>query len=228
MTVGHTSDRGVPDVVYILRHGDDNEELRYSLRSLSNLPHHRVWLAGGQPSWTSNVQRLPVPVKRDKYTTIYANLEAVADCAELSERFVLFNDDFFLMRPVANVEPMHRGPFKQALRGYGSRRDAYTKRLRDAAERWPDGLCYDSTHVPMEMEKGRLRDVLDGPRTLWKSDYGNFHKVGGVQVKDVKIKRQKVPTPDAVWVSTSDASFKRNEVGKWVRRRLPDPSPYER
>ena len=227
MTVGHTSDRGVPDVVYVLRHSDDNEELRISLRTLANLPHGKVWLAGGQPSWTANVGRIKVPPKTDKYLTVAANLAAVTDCADVSETFVLFNDDFFVIRPVDRVGYAHRGPWKQALKGYGSRRDSYVRRLKQAAQAWPDGLCYDSTHRPMPMEKGRLRDVLDRNWTLWKSDYGNFHQVGGVQVKDVKIKRAGMPGDKQTFVSTSDASFKHQQVGKWIRRRFPNPSPYE-
>ena len=37
------------DVVYILKNGCDGYELRYSLRSLANMDHGKVWFVGGQP-----------------------------------------------------------------------------------------------------------------------------------------------------------------------------------
>jgi hypothetical protein len=227
MTVGGAPDGGAPDVVYVVRDHDNNEELRFSLRSLVNVPHGRVWLAGGQPSWTTNVQRLPVRQEFDKYRNIQANLAAAADCEDLTEEFLYFNDDFFVMQPVDQIGYTHRGPWPQALRGYTQRRDRYAQKLRAAAKAWPDGLCYDSTHRPMPMEKGRLRDVLDGPLTLWKSDYGNMHQVGGVYVKDVKMKRAGKPPADATFLSTSDASFKHHQVGRTIRARFREPSPYE-
>ena len=39
------------DVVYCVKDDPDNEELRYSLRSLKNLPHQKVWIYGGGPKW---------------------------------------------------------------------------------------------------------------------------------------------------------------------------------
>ncbi len=44
-----------PDVVYVVRPGDKNEELRYSIRSvIANLPHRKVWIAGYKPTWLSD------------------------------------------------------------------------------------------------------------------------------------------------------------------------------
>lgn len=37
------------DIVYFVKESDENEELRYSLRSLKNFPHKRVWFYGGCP-----------------------------------------------------------------------------------------------------------------------------------------------------------------------------------
>ena len=41
------------DVVYCVKELITNEELRYSLRSLRNLPHRKVWIFGGCPKWVN-------------------------------------------------------------------------------------------------------------------------------------------------------------------------------
>ena len=38
------------DIVYFVKDTDTNEELRYSLRSLANFPHGKVWFYGGRKS----------------------------------------------------------------------------------------------------------------------------------------------------------------------------------
>ena len=37
------------DIVYFVKDTKINEELRYSLRSLKNFPHGKVWFYGGCP-----------------------------------------------------------------------------------------------------------------------------------------------------------------------------------
>ena len=213
--------------MYVLGPSEPNDELRFSLRSLVNVPHGNVWLAGWQPSWTDNVRRLPVKQGQDKYRNVLANLSAIADCDGISEQFLLFNDDFFCMRPVDRVGYTHLGTIRQAQRAYASRRDRYANLVRDIGRRWPEGYFY-GVHMPMPMERGRLRDVLDDGPLMTRTDYGNLHEVGGVKVKDVKHKASTRPKQVGDWLSTSDASFRRGEVGKLIRARFPERSRYER
>ena len=42
---------GYPDIVYFVKPSEDNDELKYSLRSLKNLNHGQVYLVGYRPSW---------------------------------------------------------------------------------------------------------------------------------------------------------------------------------
>src|SRR5688572_13246658 len=99
-----------PDIVYVCRPGDDNEELRYSLRSLRNLPHGRVFVAGYCPVWVSSeVERIPVPRMSDKHTHALASLVAAMNDERVSDPFVMFNDDFYIMRPMDRVPILHTG-----------------------------------------------------------------------------------------------------------------------
>jgi hypothetical protein len=227
MADGQRPDRVLP-VVYLVREGEDNQELRWSLRTLANLTHSRVWLAGFQPSWTVNVERIVVRQQRDKWKSIYANLAAIADCDRLDEHFIMFNDDFFVMRP-AQMAVWHRGSWDRILPAFAHRRDYYSKALRRTAERWPDGLCFDSVHRPMLMERGRLRDCLDSlDGMLIRSHYGNLAGQSGVQVSDCKVKSNRQPKTVGPFLSTNDSAFRRGEAGRLIRRRWPAKSGYER
>jgi hypothetical protein len=218
---------GLPDVVYLLRNGDQNEELRYSLRSLTNLPHRRVWLAGFQPSWTTNVERIPVRQRHGKWDNQQNNLLAACTHPDLSERFVLFNDDFFVVHPILAVPVLHRGPFSSIVDRYRTRGDEYGRRMRATVDLLGlDALAYDAIHVPMTFGKtelgGMLDDLPDG--LLFRSVYGNRLAVGGVKHRDVKSRHR---IGDGPFASTSDGAFKRRPAGKALRAMFPSPSPYE-
>lgn len=55
--------------------------------------------------------------------------------------------------------------------------------------------------------------------------YGNVVGIGGWQAHDFKVKVG--GGRDWPFLSTSDASFRAQPVGAYIRERFPDPSPYE-
>lgn len=219
---------GLPDIVYLVRDGDDNEELRYSLRSLRNLPHGDVWLAGFQPSWTTNVKCVEVDQSGKKWDNQTRNLTAAVEHDGLSDPFVMFNDDFFVTEPVESVPALHRGPLSAMLRQYVDRRDQYARRIVATTKLLgPDALCYDVIHTPMTFHKEPLASVLEECRSqfLFRSVYGNRAGVGGRQIADVKARDTDVDLARP-FCSTSDNLFTR-KPGHLLRRQFPDPSPYE-
>ena len=87
------------DLVYICRSGD-NEELRYSIRSMvANVPHDNLWVVGGKPSWYIG-KHIPVKQSDDKYDNARNNLKAIVESSEISDRFILVNDDFYVTKPI--------------------------------------------------------------------------------------------------------------------------------
>jgi hypothetical protein len=111
----------LPDVVYPVRKGDHNPELRYSLRSLANLAHNRVWLIGHKPSWVTGVQHWDRPQVDGKYLNATKGLvELTREIgASISEPFLLSNDDFYVMRPVEGPFPVfHMGYVKDVIGWY--------------------------------------------------------------------------------------------------------------
>jgi hypothetical protein len=220
-----TSD--LSDVVYLVRSGDRNEELRYSLRSLTNLPHRKVWLAGFQPSWTVNVGRIPVTQRRGKWDNQEANIRAACLHPDVSDPFILFNDDFFVMQPTETVPVLHRGTFAENAPRYVRRNDEYGRRMKNTHRLLgDDALVYDAIHVPMTFHKRPLLDALGVcRRMLFRSVYGNREQVGGTLSRDCKIRGSNLP--DRPFVSTSDGMFSRKPAGKQIRGRFTERSMYE-
>jgi len=219
------------DIVYLCRRGEHNPELRHSLRSLRNLPHDRVWIAGFKPSWVC-AGHIVAPRMHSPWEQTTANLKAAAEHPEVSERFLLFNDDFFVMRPLAEMPVLHRGPVGEPSKGMTS----YTAQLHTLAA-WlrqqghTHVLSYE-LHVPMAMTKTGVLEVmgLGAPYQAMirhkRSLFGNHFDVGGTLMRDCKIRDKKAPL-DRMFLSTSDASFLRWPVGEHIRAAFPDPSPYE-
>ena len=220
---------GLPDIVYLVRDGDDNPELRHSLRSLSNLPHGDVWISGFIPSWVTNVRRVRVRQSFGKWDNQVRNLAAVVGRDGLSERFVLFNDDFFVTEPVQSVPVLHRGPFSKIIGGYSTRRDQYARRICDTAELLGQAaFCYDVIHTPMTFRKELVGNVLEECKTrfLFRSVYGNRAGVGGKETADVKV-RNAVSEIARPFCSTAPGMFANHKVGHDLRRQFRTPSPYE-
>ena len=228
-----------PDVVYVCRPGDDNEELRYSLRSLRNLPHGKVWIAGYCPVWVSaEVQRIAVPARASKHDHALASLIAAMDHPEVSDPFLMFNDDFYVMRAMEKVPVLHNGPLLQVIEDH-----AKGSSYREAMEKTAAILQTDHSledlrgyeiHAPMEFEKVGLGLALSLgakiPRLQYRTVYGNLMNVGGTQCSDVKVYRQTKGHEYRNWslLSTSDRTFKFHPVGRYIREQFSEVSPYEK
>jgi hypothetical protein len=232
------------DVVYLCREGE-NEELRYSLRSLRNLPHERVWVFGGAPEWICGAELVPVDQHDTKYRVTTAAMRAACRHPDVSDPFVLFNDDFYVMRPVPEVPVLHRGPVTAVLAYYERRwggRSRYSIGMRETAALlrslgFDDPLSYE-LHVPLPIHKAAMLEALDageasGITVLHKRTlYGNLARLGGERLADCKI----VSTRDGrisgrhvtdahTWLSSSDASFA--GLAPFLQHRFPRPSPFE-
>lgn len=226
------------DVVYVAGPWDRNEELRYSLRSLAaHLPHGRVWVAGHRPPWLAGtVGHIQVPPAQSRFESSTANLRAACEHPEVSEEFVYFNDDFFVMEPVEGVPVMHRGPLADVIEGTRSslyRRGAQaTGLLMERLGLADDGplLSYE-LHVPLPVTKAGMLAAMKAGRGLpvlhKRTLYGNLHRLGGEQLLDVKVTGPDDPGPGGPWLSTSDASFEQGAVGERIRAAFPEPCRYE-
>lgn len=89
------------DLVYIVRPGEINNDLRYSLRSVSKFcAYRKIWIIGFKPRWVGNVKYIHTEQNQNKWKNSMINYLAACNTPEISENFILMNDDFFAIRPV--------------------------------------------------------------------------------------------------------------------------------
>lgn len=91
------------DVVYVVgersKWGDDNDLLRYSIRSLydSGIDFDRIFIVGHRPAWMKNI--VHIPIKDVKGTAISMTNKILAACTDerISDDFILCADDYFFL-----------------------------------------------------------------------------------------------------------------------------------
>jgi hypothetical protein len=179
------------DLVYICRDGE-NEELRYSIRSaVKNLPHSKIWVVGGKPEWYGG-NFIPVKQASSKYSNVRNILEEIKNNNLISNKFILMNDDFFVLKPVKRMKNFHGGSLRSKVELHQdlAMRSAYTSLLQQTYMKLirmgiKDPLDYD-IHVPMIMSRSGLGQAIKGGG-LWRSSYGNIFAVGGKKIDDVKV-----------------------------------------
>jgi hypothetical protein len=179
------------DLVYICRDGE-NEELRYSIRSaVKNLAHDKIWVVGGKPDWYIG-NHISVDQEKDKYENARNNLKAIVKSENISESFILMNDDFYILNKVSTVPYMHAKTLNDKIENRDDKfsGNSYMNILRRTLPiiyNKVDGPVLDyELHVPMVMEKKKLSLILRY-KGLWRSVYGNIFNVGGIEITDVKV-----------------------------------------
>jgi hypothetical protein len=179
------------DVVYICKAGN-NEELRYSIRSVvKNLQFSNIWVVGGKPDWYVG-NYISVPQDKSKYANARNNLRAICRSTDISDSFILMNDDFYIVNKVKTIPYMHGGLLIDKIKRYkdltGETRYVamLKKTLANLSRRLKKDILDYELHVPMVMEKEKLSEVVGVP-DFWRSRYGNLFDVGGTEIDDVKV-----------------------------------------
>jgi hypothetical protein len=204
-----------PDILYAVRHGERNAALRLSLRSLGNLPHRRVFIAGFCPSWVQGVTVVETPRRANKYDSIEENVRRGLRHPEMGDEVVYMNDDFYITEPIDRVPITHAGPVAE----YNGRQELRIRMrqtthlfVRDGYHVQFEGmLSYDGVHMPLPLERDHARITLDNiPRgLLWRTWYGNLNAIGGERVANTKYKgTYPVPTKLPTFLSTNAGGLK--------------------
>lgn len=231
------------DIVYILKKDVKSDELRYSLRSVcQNFPHDRVWFYGSCPLDIYPDKFIEVDQKGvTTWEKVTYTLKRIFENDELAENFWLFNDDFFIMKPIDIDSEYYKrtlinGSLDHQVKGIITRNHGpskYTDRLKKAAatlrNQGYDSLNY-AMHVPIFINRKKGLDTLAKfPRVpMFRSLYGNMHKVPAILHRDVKlIGMNELPDYEWPFLSTSDGSFKSGKVGEYIRGRFPEKCKYE-
>ena len=203
----------------------NDEELRYCLRSIDKYMDVRdVWVVGQPRDWLS-VNWIPLSDQvKSRYSSAHRKIRAACDNPFVSDPFVLFNDDFFLLKPTEEFPDYYDGTLQQRINSSGG---DYLNMLKKS-QRFSDGKNY-ATHTPALIKKEIFKTIPEGIsyRIAYGSRSGNEKK----PIKDPKIYNQKDHFDFREWVkgkamfSTSDFSF--HYILREMKQLYPEPSRWE-
>lgn len=228
------------DVVYILKEGTSPNELRYSLRSVEkNLPHRKVWFYCGRPAGLE-----PDEYVRHKQTgktkgeRVRSSLIEICKNNKITKRFWLFNDDFFVLRPMTSEKPYFNGMLQDCIdrieKNHGGRTN-YTRDLAFCesllkAEGYTT-FAYDAIHIPMLIQREKMLEALETfpSCSMVRSIYGNFAMIGGNPHSNVKVKDGRKRLKEYTdFVSTNENSFNFGMIGQDIKAMFKEKSRFEK
>ena len=225
-----TVNGSLPDVVYRVRSGDSNEELRFSLRSLVNFPHRNVWIVGHKPAWVTNVRHIPGNKHgKQKWANGWNNIELACQHGDISDPFILVDDDMFFLKPTTEIPNLHRDKLRDQIARTPS--GSWKTTLQNALT-WLESQGINDPdsyelHIPYVVHKAQMLEVLTKARNWswpanpqWRTVESNYWRRGGTQGPDVKVRSSKMPDVDNL-LSTTDTTFKhaRSELERLFPRK---------
>jgi hypothetical protein len=235
------------DVVIPLGKGSRNGdlELRYCLRAIQKyLKNYRyVVIVGELPSFLTGVLHIPFVDSDQKETNIMRKVLAACNTPEITDDFIFFNDDHFLLRRIdAQSYPyFHRGNLSNAVHKYPVS-NIYRQSIQNTANalrfKGFNDLHFD-IHTPIIYNKAKFRDVV--PMYNWdtygslvvKSTYCNTLRIAGELMKDCKIDQplthhQITERIDGRHVFSIGDNGLNNEMRAFLHNLYPKKSKYEK
>lgn len=244
------------DLVYIVKHSDRNDDLKYSLRSVYKFCNYRkIWIIGYKPNWVQNVEYVETVQTGTKWQNSMLNWETACKTEGISDNFVLMNDDFIAIHPVYNIAK----DVNVCLNNIDVVANRYSKKH---ASRWQSGFILAEellkqlnintmynmeTHLPFIVNKKQYLDMLklpqikqfDPTKVLHKRSiyYNLYHKDSDQnphKISDVKITLNKDLSDmflNENWVSVFDDVIgnilKYPRINMFLRKLFPCKCIYE-
>ena len=242
------------DIVYPLmeRPGEDDFELRYSLRSIDQLPWvGDLYLIGHAPEWIKDAAfiRCPDPYYRCKDANIINKILRACCEKSVSEKFIVNSDDQYVLKP---INPEDLGPW---LENPPLLPQAQKKRF---ASRWAMRIVETAgwltahgfperifqSHIPYAVEKEKYPHIMSW--VPWGQDNGfHTHIYQGIRHAKDNIK----PEPNGLTVRFKGPVATSKEIDTmlmratffnfgdqalnqplrdWLMKRFPEPSRWEK
>ena len=230
------------DVVYFISAYPRLDAL-YSIRSVAeNLEFNKLWIYGGKPGGIRpdhyECRRWQVgATKWDRVRNMYRE---VCENDEITEDFILFHDDFFVLKPVDSLEPEYCATLKKLAETiesrYSGEKTEYTALLRrtsDVLLRGGYSTKSYELHKPFIFNREKMLKILkDYPKEhCIRSIYANVYGIGGKSAQDVKISRNNDEylgiVKNSDFISTSNGTWEHGPVGNWLRDRFSKPCRFE-
>jgi hypothetical protein len=193
------------DIVYVLGNGSrwKDNEIRFSLRSIEKhgSGFRNVYIIGNCPVFLKKVFHIPFPDRYNrehgKERNIATKLLRACECKALSDRFIFFNDDHFLLHDVKleKFPYYHRGFLQESIAG-GNQFNNYKKSMRNTLEalrlKGLKTVDFD-IHTPIVYDKEQFPRIISqfDWNLKWgyviKSLYGNSFGMKSKHLLDGKI-----------------------------------------
>lgn len=222
------------DIVYFLKDSTINEELRYSLRTLHNFPHNKVWFYGGCPKGLKPDYHIHCKQTGNKWENVRMMLIEACKNPQLSPNFWIFNDDFFVMEKIDKPVNYYNGDLYKrivTLEDKFKSITSYSQLIRNVCKELEAFGCETKNytlHVPILINKKKMLNLLKITNCIgYRSLYANFYKIGGQQMNDVKITNIFKRYKSGPYLSTDDRSFN-GMVGKQIKKMFPTKSRFEK
>ncbi|HOM27128.1 MAG TPA: hypothetical protein PKV21_06445 [bacterium] len=225
------------DLVYLTKREilNDNIELRYSLRSAEkNLKFDNVFLIGYKPDFIKNVNFIKYnDIKNNKYNNVYEKMKIILETKEISDNFILSNDDFFILKEYNEIPYYYKGTLEYYYMNYQYKESYYYKEgIKKLYEEFKNGLFF-GVHFPIVYNKEKLKFIIDKYKsnTMLRSYYCNYFikEINPVFTDDFKILDVKEIEKynNCPFISTTNLVASTTEFKSFINNKFCNPSKYE-
>lgn len=217
---------------------NSNNELRFCLRSIEkNLRGYRnIWIVGFMPKWMRNLKHIPFKEYHPKANNIHDKIKAACEHLEVSDEFIMFNDDYFLTcETQATTYPYCYS--REAMIEVMARpkADPYRRLVVDTITETGIKEYYD-IHCPMRIKKSEFLSMPYNRNyecgLLVKSSYAKHAGVQGTPAHDAiirkKMTREQIKKMEVFTdcISVHDEAINQDFID-WVQERYPHKCSYE-
>jgi hypothetical protein len=148
--------------------------------------HGRVFVVGDKPKWLNKAIHIPFKDKQaDKTLNAWDKLIHICQNDEVSENFILFNDDFIIRKPFKEFPYYYRGELIKSA----SRSASYIRSKAQTGSEFEKPLDYE-LHCPLVYNRKKFLELINHydltKKYLHRSLYCNHYEVGGEFMVDVK------------------------------------------
>ena len=232
------------DVVYILRNSGTrwmNNEIKYSIRSLEkNFDFNKLFIIGALPKFIDPL-KVGFIASEDPFTNRLKNaihkIKIACQSEDVSDNFILMNDDFFFLRKVESIEYFDKGFLEDSEENHSTKEGEYYRAIRDTLRFLQEiGIEHPidfEVHYPMVINKKKFLETIEKvsiDRFLFRSIYGNLNNIESKQIRDVKIfdmdQLKRVKKSDII--STADKTATDIRFQKFIDKRYKQKSSFEK
>ena len=229
------------DLIYLVgqRTFWDNQEVKFSLRSAErNLKFDKVFMVGKKPKHF-NDKVIEVKIADDqghKYFNVANKIWRMLNNKNVSDDFILMNDDFFILQEYKKIPYYYNLTLKKWIDNWPKHKGEYWNRMIQAYEHFPKGKFFE-LHFPIVLNKNKAIKVfkkynLFKVAVMLRSYYCNeyYNEIKPIlPSKDYKIYNyeQFMINRKAPFVSTTNETAVLPDFKNFIKSRFPQKSTFE-